>query len=1041
MFITRRVLYKGNNMKKTFKIFLPLLLCFVIVSNCVQIVYAESNLDKIFTNTFSAIKKVITVAKENGVKPWYFKSEDSLDAGVSESESVANATDKGMQQYIYEARNLNNQLPDSLLDYKRTFSSILDNYQHPIYERIVFIINRNQNNQNQHDIIQARKLIKDISALFKSSYSSALDNLQDKLFVIASQLVDKALSTKNQADIDAASKAISDLKTMPNEFSSIDIKNFIKEIEEKLNVIIANNVGVEENLQLNFNLSGNEDSAWTGKWIWQSADGPNNIFISFRKTVNLSAKPSSAIANIAAENEYWLYVNGNLVVEEGGIQGRPDLDNTYYDYIDIASYLQTGSNTIAVLVWYKGGNNGYTQRMVDKGGLFFECNLTGATPAKIISDSTWKIKVNPAFNKTDQLANPSDGAYKWVAYPIKYDARNEINGWFTTKYNDSSWSAAAEKGIPPVLPWNDLKPRTIPLWKDYGLVSYSNLTLPMAITSSSNSHVYTIEGSLEANIQGTEYMKINAPAGVKVKMTMNDFYYVEYTTKEGVQEFDSMTWQNTDRLNTRYEFSNIPTGKTVQILDLKFHQTSYNTSIIGNFISNDSNLNSLWVKAKNTSFVCMRDYFMDCPNRERGQWWGDVSVQTLYSYYLYDTNTNLLAQKGFRELFNSQKDDGSLYTTAPGDVFNLPDQNLAAAISLWDYYMYTGDSTLIDQLYPNVKKFINGFASFRNSDGMIIQQSGPWNWIDWGSNMDNQDGSANTVVNALFINLLEVAKNMASLSGNSGDIPIYQEYQNAVKKNFNTYFWSNSKNAYVYNWKNGVQSSCIDDRSNAWAVLAGMTDSSKVSGVIDVLTKQYDSSPYQERYVEEALFKLGEDTQAIIRMRNRHMDMINSWSATLWEEYPAKGSNNHAWSSGPIFLLDAYALGIKPISAGYLQFKFEPHFGDLTNISAIIPSVKGNIIASISSTSTLYTQNLSSPSNTSAIISIPKNMFASSSGTIDTIRVGNTIIYQLGVYKGGVSGINFNSEDDNYIRFNVNSGNWSFVATMIFDGSKAGYTY
>ena len=773
-----------------------------------------------------------------------------------------------------------------------------------------------------------------------------------------------------------------------------------------------------------YTISTAQAANWTGKWIWQSADGPNNTFISFRKTVNLTAKPSSAIANIAAENEYWLYVNGNLVVKEGGLQCRPDFTNTYYDQIDISSYLQSGSNTIAALVWYKGGNNGYTQVMASKGGFFFECNVTGATPAKIVSDNSWKMKVNPAFNATTQLANPTDGSYKWVAYPISYDARNEISGWYQTTYDDSAWSYATDKGVPPTAPWNDLKPRTIPLWRDYALSSYTNLSFPKTISGNT-----TVEGTVGTNIQGTQYMKINAPAGVKVKMYMNDFYYVEYYTKAGEQEFDTMSWQNASNHYARYEFSNIPSGQTVQILDLKFHQSSYDTSIIGAFNSNDSRLNTLWTKAKNTSYVCMRDYFMDCPNRERGQWWGDVSEQILFSFYLYDTNANLLAKKGFRELFNCQKPDGSLYTTAPGNAFNLPDQNLAAAISLWDYYMYTGDSALITELYPRVKKFVDNFASFRNSDGMVLQQTGPWNWIDWGSNMDNQNGSANTVVNALFINLLTAAKNMATVSGNTADIPYYQGLQDAVKSKFNTYFWSSSKNAYVYNWKNGVQSSCSDDRSNAWAVLSGMVDSAKIPGVLNVLTSQYDCSPYQERYVEDALFMLGADSQALGRMRNRHKDMINSWSSTLWEEYPANNSNNHAWSCGPLYLLDAYALGIKPASAGYTQFKYEPHLGGLTSISATIPSVKGNITASITSTSSQYTQNLNAPSNTTAVVSIPKNAFASSFGLINTIKIGSTVIYQNGAYSGGVSGVSFNSEDSSYIRFNVNSGNWSFVAT------------
>lgn len=200
--------------------------------------FQPTNLDILFKDSFDAVKKVVTLAAENGVKPWYFKSEGSLDVGVSVSEDVANATAKGMQQYIYDARKLIDQLPDSLLNYKQTFSSILDNYQHPIYERIVVIINDNQINPKQADIILARILIKDVPSFFKASYSSALDILQGKLFVKASQLVDKAAASKDSIDIAKAEQAIMDLKAIPEEFSSTDINNFINAIQDKLKSVV-----------------------------------------------------------------------------------------------------------------------------------------------------------------------------------------------------------------------------------------------------------------------------------------------------------------------------------------------------------------------------------------------------------------------------------------------------------------------------------------------------------------------------------------------------------------------------------------------------------------------------------------------------------------------------------------------------------------------------------------------------------------------------------------------------------------------------------
>ena len=38
----------------------------------------------------------------------------------------------------------------------------------------------------------------------------------------------------------------------------------------------------------------------------------------------------------------------------------------------------------------------------------------------------------------------------------------------------------------------------------------------------------------------------------------------------------------------------------------------------------------------NTLFVCARDNFMDCPDRERALWIGDVADQTSYLFYSMD---------------------------------------------------------------------------------------------------------------------------------------------------------------------------------------------------------------------------------------------------------------------------------------------------------------------------------------------------------------------------------------------------------------------
>jgi hypothetical protein len=759
-------------------------------------------------------------------------------------------------------------------------------------------------------------------------------------------------------------------------------------------------------------------SNWTANWIWNVSDGPVNTWLAFRKKVTLATKPSVAVTRIAAENKYWLYVNGVLVVRDGGLDIRPDLTNTYYDEFDLAPYFKKGDNIIAAFVWYKGGQNSYSQRIVDHGGFLFQSQPSGS--ASVVSDNTWKVISYPAFEQTEQLKNPSDGSYKWIAWPVSFDAGKELSGWEKYGYDDALWTPAVAKGIPPVSPWNSLVNRTIPFWKDYGLTAYLNQTeLPKQLTKDG-----VVEGKLGINIQGTPYLKVNAPAGVKIKIVLNAFYYQEYITKAGIQEFECFAWQNSSNHSVRYEFSNVTAP--VEILDLKFRQTSYDANVIGKFSSSDDALNSLWIKCKNTSRVCMRDIYYDCPNRERGQWWGDVSEQILYSFCLYDSASNLLSRKAYRELMNCQKPDGSLYTTAPGTVFHLPDQNINAVAMLWKYYIYSGDKKLLQEIYPQIKKYIGYCASTANSDGMLVLQSGPWNWIDWGDNKDIVTGSANTVVNASYILLLDAVMNIADLLGQTTDKSYYADLQSKVKANFNNYFWNSSANAYVFHRNGAVQSSVIDDRSNAWAVLAGMADNDKKAGVLKVLNTRNDASPYQEMYVEMAMMEL-DVKAALARMRNRYAAMIESWSSTLWEEFPASNSNNHAWSAGPIYHLSTGILGITPSRVAYSEFSFLPRMGDLKEVSGTLPTLHGSIVAACHISEGSVSQTLVSPPNTVGIVGIPKQIFQSGVNSL-TIKAGKVVIWKNGKPESSLKGLVFYKEDDQYIMFRVQPGSWEFTA-------------
>ena len=103
------------------------------------------------------------------------------------------------------------------------------------------------------------------------------------------------------------------------------------------------------------NVSAQAESEAQAQWI-TAADCKNteNTWLSFQKVEVLDAKPEKALARIAADSKYWLWINGKMVVFEGCVKRGPNPRDTYYDDVDLAPYLQQGRNVISVLVWYFG---------------------------------------------------------------------------------------------------------------------------------------------------------------------------------------------------------------------------------------------------------------------------------------------------------------------------------------------------------------------------------------------------------------------------------------------------------------------------------------------------------------------------------------------------------------------------------------------------------------------------------------------------------------------------------------------------------------
>ncbi|MFF6983514.1 discoidin domain-containing protein [Streptomyces sp. NPDC008343] len=751
--------------------------------------------------------------------------------------------------------------------------------------------------------------------------------------------------------------------------------------------------------------------SWKAQWIW-APSSKTNQWVAFRRSFTLGSAPTKAVTRIAADSKYWLWVNGKLVVFEGQLKRGPNPTDTYYDEIDLAPHLTSGSNTVALLVWHFG-KDGFSHKSSGKGGLLFQSDIqTGSTTTQVISDTNWKHIVHPGYSQNTDGNQPN---FRLPESNVYYDARNAtaLAGWLTSAFDDSAWTAPTGFGAAGATPWNGLVQRPIPFFRSSGLKSYTNASsLPSTGKDST-----AISATLPSNLQVTPYLKVDAPAGAVIGIQTD--HYADggefgvrstYVCAGGVQEFESLGWMS----GTAVRYT-IPANVT--IVELKYRESGYDTDFAGSFSSSEAFMDTLWGKASRTMYVNMRDTYMDCPTRERAQWWGDVVNQLKEGFYTFDTKSHALGEKAIAELASWQKPGGVLYSPIPGNWDKeLSTQMLASVWSFWTYYLYTGKTGAVTAAYPAVKKYLDLWTL--DADGLVNHRPGGWDWSDWGTNIDRR-----VIDNCWYHLALDTAVKLADLSGNSGDVAGWQAKRKSIGDNFDRVLWNSSKNEY----RSPGYTGDTDDRANALAVIAGLAPASHYPAITKVLRTHLNASPYLEFYVLEALYLMDAAGVAEERMRNRYATQVADPAChTLWELWTKEpqGTDNHAWNGGPLYVLSAYAAGVRPTKPGWETYDVTPQTGTLTKINTVTPTVKGTIHFGIERAGDKVTLTLTSPEGTTARVGVPTYR-----GSRPVIKANGATVYTGSAATGSVSGLTYATKDASYVYFTVQPGTWTFAVT------------
>ena len=454
--------------------------------------------------------------------------------------------------------------------------------------------------------------------------------------------------------------------------------------------------------------------------------------------------------------------------------------------------------------------------------------------------------------------------------------------------------------------------------------------------------------------------------GLKGKGNLTIYYgesKEEALSKEGAVTLDRLTIDNPSAkdsvmsLSKAFRYVNIVREGNVSFADVSMLYEYADIKDKGSFTCNDEEINKIYDIAKYTLHLSTREFFIDGIKRDRWVWSGDAYQSYLMNYYLMNDNrtvtSTMYALRG--------KDP------VTGHINTIMDYTFYWFLGIYDYYLYSGDKSFIQQNYDRMKSLMDYVLGRRNKNGLLEGLPGDWIFIDWAAGLSKKGEVS--FEQLLFARSLETMALCADIVNDKQGVLQYKTLAADLRKKLFSIYWNQQKQALVHSRVEGKQTENVTRYSNMFAIFFDYFNEQQKQAVKkSVLLNnkiQKITTPYMRFYELEALCAMGEQNYVLKEMKDYWGGMLKLGATSFWEEYnpEKKGTEHyamygrefgkslcHAWGASPIYLLGKYYLGVKPTSAGYATYVVEPNLGGLQWMQGKVPTPNGEIELNVSTT-------------------------------------------------------------------------------------------
>lgn len=681
-------------------------------------------------------------------------------------------------------------------------------------------------------------------------------------------------------------------------------------------------------------------SPWQARWIWTADSSAGAGWL--RKEVTLAEVPRQAVAWMTADTKYRLWINGRLVSRGPADIGRDFAGGTtgrwFYDCRDLTPFFCKGRNVIAAEVISGGG--------VSRGkrGWLFEAQIDAAT---LKSDATW-------------LAVPARAAVDWQS----------------PGFDDSQWPAARE--VDDI--WSPLVPSEIP--------PLMEARYPVARMEGLDGKTLRGDGQFrvvfDRVLSGFPILRIRGGKGAKVTVKAHRQQVFTLGGGEQTLEFTLMT-----EIAPGFTVDVKNVSEPLEILDAGAVFTSQPVEYRGAFECSDEQLNRVWKVSRWAVQICLHTHHLDSPNHQEPiSDPGDYLIESMVNHYAFAQPW--LARQDLRKFAWLLKDEKYVN-------FHIS-YSIGWLQMLMDYYDYTGDLALVEELAPYIHELLDTYASWRGRNG-IISEAPNYMFMDWvqigGFGCHHPPAVIGQgYLTAFYYHGMEMASRVAEMMGDQARVEKYARQRHEIADAFNRELWSPEKGLYRDGkpFQTSVKPGkwlpadrdieTFSPHVNLLAVLYDLAPKEKHAAIVDKILAErpLNTQPWFMHWVFQAIDHAGLfEKHATGEMRRWQIVAETQSFREMWHG----GDLSHGWCSTPLVQMSAGVLGVTPSSPGFKTIAIRPQTCDLTWAKGSVPTPLGDVKVSWAYGEDKLVLDVTVPNGAEAEVTVQTVRFESAAITCD----------------------------------------------------------